>query len=125
MLITAPNASLVLAEWTDQGGGSDPPTYIAPLHIHHEDDEAWYVLDGALTVRVGDQDVEVAAGGGVIVPRGTPHTYWNPTPEPTRYLLVMTERINALIEALHAMREPEAEVGYVFAAHRSEFLGWP
>ena len=125
MLSRAPNASLVLAEWTDPGGGTDPPRYVAPLHIHQEDDEAWYVLEGALTVRVGDRDVEVTAGNGVIVPRGTSHTYWNPTPEPTRYLLVMTERINALIEALHSLREPEAEIGYVFAAHRSEYLGWP
>jgi mannose-6-phosphate isomerase-like protein (cupin superfamily) len=125
MLLSAPGAELVLAEWTDPGGGADPPRYIAPLHIHHEDDEAWYVLEGALTVRVGDENVHVSAGGGVIVPRGTPHTYWNPTPEPTRYLLVMTRRISALIDALHAMSEPEAEVVYVFTAHRSEYLGWP
>jgi mannose-6-phosphate isomerase-like protein (cupin superfamily) len=125
MLVTAPNASLVLAEWTDPGGGEDPPRYIAPLHVHHEDDEAWYVLEGALVVRVGDEDHHVPAGGAVIVPRGTPHTYWNPTPDPTRYLLVMTTRIAQLIDALHAMKDPAAEVGYVFTAHRSEFLGWP
>jgi uncharacterized RmlC-like cupin family protein len=124
-LIGAEGASLVLAEWTDPGGGTDPPTYVAPLHIHHEDDEAWYVLDGALAVRVGDEDVHVPAGGAVLVPKGTPHTYWNPTSEPTRYLLVMTQRIKALIDALHAMKEPAAEVAYVFAAHRSEYLGWP
>jgi mannose-6-phosphate isomerase-like protein (cupin superfamily) len=124
-LISAPDATLVLAEWTDPGGGTDPRRYIAPLHIHHEDDEAWYVLEGALAVRVGDADVHVPAGGAVLVPQGTPHTYWNPTGAPTRYLLVMTQRINALIEALHAMKEPAAEVASVFAAHRSEYLGWP
>ena len=73
-------ASIVVVEWTDPGGGSDPPRYIAPLHVHHDDDEAWYVLDGALRVRLGDDDVEVTAGGAVLVPRGTPHTYWNPRP---------------------------------------------
>jgi mannose-6-phosphate isomerase-like protein (cupin superfamily) len=124
-VLTAPNGSLALAEWTDPGGGDDPPRYIAPLHVHHEDDEAWYVLEGALVVRVGDEDHQVPAGGAVIVPRGTPHTYWNPTAEPTRYLLVMTTRIAQLIDALHAMKDPAAEVGYVFTAHRSEFLGWP
>jgi len=40
--------SLVLVEWRDPGGGTDPPRYIAPLHVHHEDDEAWYVLEGTL-----------------------------------------------------------------------------
>ena len=124
-VLSAPNAALVLAEWTDPGGGDEPPRYIAPLHVHHEDDEAWYVLEGALVVRVGDEDHHVPAGGAVIAPRGTPHTYWNPTAEPTRYLLVMTTRIAQLIDALHAMKDPAAEVGYVFTAHRSEFLGWP
>jgi mannose-6-phosphate isomerase-like protein (cupin superfamily) len=117
MLLTAPGAELVLAEWTSPGGEG----YIAPLHVHHDDDEAWYVLAGALTVRVGDDDVEVPAGSGVIVPRGTVHTYWNPTDEPTRYLLVMTRRIHELIEALHARGDVEA----TFREHGSEFLGWP
>ena len=124
-VLSAPDAPLVLAEWTDPGGGHDPPLYIAPLHVHHEDDEAWYVLEGELIVRAGDDDHHVTAGGAVIVPRGMPHTYWNPTPGPTRYLLVMTTRIAQLIDALHAMEDPAAEVGHVFTAHRSEYLGWP
>jgi mannose-6-phosphate isomerase-like protein (cupin superfamily) len=121
--IGSSTASLVIAEWTDPGGGSDPPRYIAPLHIHHDDDEAWYVLDGALGVRLADQEIEVTIGGAVLVPRGTPHTYWNARPEPTRYLLVMTPRIYDLIEALHegGDREPES----IFAAHRSTLIGWP
>ena len=124
--IRSDRASLVVVEWRDPGGGNDPPLYIAPLHIHHEDDEAWYVLDGALTVRVGERDVEVAAGGAVLVPRGTPHTYWNPHPTPTRYLLVMTARIKALIDALHALTARDrATLDATFREHMSEYLGWP
>ena len=125
-LIAAPGSQIVIAEWTDPGGGGEPPQYIAPLHVHHMDDEAWYVIDGALVVRSGDRDVDVPAGGGVIVPRGTPHTFWNPRAEPTRYLLVMTPRIRALIDALHATehRTPDA-VAVVFAEHESEYLGRP
>ena len=124
--IGAPGAALVLAEWRDAGGGSEPPLYIAPLHVHHEDDEAWYVLEGALTVRSGEQDVLVEAGGAILVPRGTPHTYWNPRPHPTRYLLVMTPRIAALIESLHALEPRNADtVAATFAGHASEYLGWP
>jgi hypothetical protein len=37
-------ASLVLAQVADPGGGTDPPSYIAPLHVHHAEDEAWYVM---------------------------------------------------------------------------------
>jgi Cupin domain len=70
-VIASPAASIVVAEWIDPGGGGDPPTYIAPLHVHHADDEAWYVIEGALRVRLEDDDVDVPAGGGVLVPRGT------------------------------------------------------
>ena len=124
--IRSDRASLVVVEWRDPGGGGDPPLYIAPLHVHHEDDEAWYVLDGALMVRVGDHDVEVPAGGAVLVPRGTPHTYWNPHPAPTRYVLVMTPRITSLIDALHALTaRDQATLEATFREHASEYLGWP
>lgn len=97
--------SFVIAEWRDPGGPSGPPRYIAPLHLHHNDDEAWYVLEGVLRVRVGDNDVEARAGSAVLVRRGTPHTYWNAGPGPLRYLLVMTPNIHKLIQAIHAMSE--------------------
>jgi mannose-6-phosphate isomerase-like protein (cupin superfamily) len=125
-VLAAEKASLVLVEWADKGGGGDPPNYIAPLHVHHEDDEAWYVIEGALRLRLGDDEVEVTAGGAVLAPRGTPHTYWNPTESPTRYLLAMTPRIKALIDDLHTLAQPNPDdVKAVFRRHSSEFLGWP
>ena len=36
----------VVAEWKDAGGPPGPPRWIAPLHLHRHDDEAWYVLEG-------------------------------------------------------------------------------
>ena len=60
------------------------------------------MLEGTLRVRVGDDQVEVPAGGAVIAPAGTAHTFWNPGPEPARYVLVMGVRTYALIQALHA-----------------------
>jgi mannose-6-phosphate isomerase-like protein (cupin superfamily) len=125
-VLAPPAAELVLAEWTDPGGGTDPPRYIAPLHVHHHDDEAWYVLEGALCIRAGDETVEAPAGSAVIVPCGTPHTYWNPRREPARYVLVMTAAIRALIDAIHALddRSPDS-LDAVFRAHDSEVLGWP
>jgi uncharacterized cupin superfamily protein len=98
---------------------------VAPLHVHHEDDEAWDVLAGELVVRSGERDHRLGAGGAVLVPRGVAHTYWNPTTEPTTYLLVMTRRIQALITALHSLDQPdERTVGAVFQAHASSYLGW-
>jgi len=115
--------SFVIAEWRDAGGPPGPPRFIAPLHLHNKDDEAWYVLEGTLCVRAGDKDVEAKAGSAVFVPRGTPHTYWNPGPGLLRYLLVMTPQIYELIQAIHAMKErTPAALQAVFRRYDSELL---
>ena len=101
--------SFAVAEWRDGDGPAGPPRWIAPLHLHRSDDEAWYVLEGRLSVRVGEEDVEVRAGAGVLVPRGVAHTYWNPGPEPVRYLLFMTPKILKLIQSIHALEDRSAE----------------
>jgi mannose-6-phosphate isomerase-like protein (cupin superfamily) len=115
--------AFVLAEWRDPGGPDGPPRLIAPLHVHHSDDEAWYVLEGRLRVQVGAQEVEAPTGAGVLVHRGTPHTYWNPDPGPARYLLIMTPRIYQLIEALHALHDRSpAALRAVFRHYDSDLL---
>jgi len=118
--------AFVIADWRDAGGHPSPPGepwLIAPLHLHRNDDEAWYVLEGRLCVQMGEEVVEASAGSAVFVPRGTPHTYWNPDEGPVRYLLVMTANIHALIQEIHALTErtPEA-VRAVFERHDSELL---
>jgi mannose-6-phosphate isomerase-like protein (cupin superfamily) len=114
-------ADFVIAEWKDDGGPAGPPRWIAPPHLHRNDDEAWYVLEGTLCVRVGKDVVEAKAGSAVFVPHGTVHTYWNPGPGLVRYLLVMTSNIYSLIQEIHAMtdRSPAA-LAAVFARHDSE-----
>lgn len=57
-----------------------------PLHIHHHEDEAWYVLDGRMTFYVGDAVLEAGAGAFVLAPRGIPHTFTVDV-EPTRVLV--------------------------------------
>ena len=113
----------VVAEWKDAGGTPDPPRLIAPLHVHHRDDEGWYVLEGTLCVRSGDEEIEAGAGAGVFVPRGKAHTYWNPRVEPARYLLIMTPNVFRLIQAIHAMEDRSpAALQALFAKHDSEIL---
>jgi mannose-6-phosphate isomerase-like protein (cupin superfamily) len=97
-----PDGSFVIAEWTDEGGPPDPPRLVAPLHIHHRDDEAWYVLEGTLRFRLRNEEIEAPAGSAVFGPRGVPHTFWNPNEKPARYLLVMTPNTFRLIEEIHA-----------------------
>jgi mannose-6-phosphate isomerase-like protein (cupin superfamily) len=123
LVIGGAGNSFVLAEWRDPGAPAGPPRWIAPLHAHLNDDEAWYVLEGKLCVKVGDETVEAGAGSAVMVPRGTPHTYWNPNAAPVRYLLVMTAKIYELIQAIHAAqdRSPESMRG-LFRRYDSELL---
>ncbi|HVX42479.1 MAG TPA: cupin domain-containing protein [Mycobacteriales bacterium] len=120
----APDGSkLVLAEWTIPGRSAGEPEWMAPLHVHHDDDEAWYVLEGVLRVRVGGTDHEVPAGGAVIGPHGIPHTFGNAGPEPARYLIIMSDRTSALLDELHSGRHFELdEMRALYAAYGCELL---
>ena len=110
--------SFVIADWSDPG--THPGRPIAGLHLHRCDDEASIVLEGELGFRVGDGERTVPAGGSLLVPRGTPHSYWNATSEPARYLLVMPPRIHRLSEALHSGRRED--FAQIFEEHDSELL---
>ena len=52
-----------------------PPLFGPPLHVHHAEDEAFYVLGGALHVVCGDQSFDAVPGSFVLLPRGIPHTF--------------------------------------------------
>ncbi len=52
-----------------------PPHDSVPLHRHVAMDESFYVIDGAISVTVGDDTHEVGAGGFVFLPRAVPHRY--------------------------------------------------
>ena len=114
-----PESDFVVVEWTDPG--QSEWEWIAPLHVHHADDEAWYVLEGVLRFRIGEETFEAGPDAGVFAPKGTPHAYGNAKRgQPARYLLVMTPRIQALIRALH---QPDADdYAVIFRAHDSELL---
>jgi mannose-6-phosphate isomerase-like protein (cupin superfamily) len=115
-------SGLVLAEWTAQGSAAEELLYQAPLHKHPED-EAWCVLEGTLRVRADQRVHEISAGGAVIVAGGTAHTFWNPRPDPARYLLIMGAHTFALIQAIHATddRSP-ARMRQLYATHGATLL---
>jgi quercetin dioxygenase-like cupin family protein len=49
--------------------------YGPPLHVHSREDEAIYVLEGQIRIRVGDDEVVAGPGAWVWQPRGVPHTF--------------------------------------------------
>jgi len=52
-----------------------PTGFATPRHVHHDADEAFYVLEGAMRGFCGDRTWRVTKGGFVWLPRGTPHGY--------------------------------------------------
>jgi mannose-6-phosphate isomerase-like protein (cupin superfamily) len=61
----------------------------APLHVHHTEDEGFYVLDGAVTMQVGEETVELGPGQHAHGPREVPHRF-TVGPEGAHMLWVLT-----------------------------------
>lgn len=100
--ISATGQSFDVHEWSGSG-----PDY---LHVHYADDEAWHVLEGRLTFRFRDRQVDAPAGTTVFVPAGVPHSYFEAQGS-TRYLIILTPRLRDLISALHkGPREKHNEI---------------
>ena len=113
------DGDFVIVEWSD--AGESEWDWIAPLHVHHDDDEAWYVLEGVLRFRIGDETFEAGPGGAVLARKGVPHAYGNARRGMfARYLLVMTPRIRDLVHALHA--PGASDYAAIFRAYGSELL---
>jgi len=108
---SASGISFAIHEWR----GSGPAT----LHVHHSDDEAWHVLEGALTFRYADRTETVGPGTTVFVPAGIPDTYM--AGGNARYLIVLTPRLSALIAALQADPDP-AHHREIYKRFNSELL---
>jgi quercetin dioxygenase-like cupin family protein len=68
-----------------------PPGALVPMHVHHEEDEAGYILSGELTWLMPDgSPVCAAAGSTVYSPRETPHAWRNDADDVVRMVFVAT-----------------------------------
>ncbi len=82
---------------SDQTGGAttvfettEMPGYKTNWHRHNQSEETFYVLEGVLTVKLGDQLYHLRAGSYVFIPRGTPHAQGNLTDMPVRFITTVT-----------------------------------
>jgi mannose-6-phosphate isomerase-like protein (cupin superfamily) len=91
-----PNRMTITARAEDTGGayalieaeapaGSGPP-----LHVHHDADEAFWILSGAMRVVCGDEQVVLGAGDYALLPRGVPHTFVVEGAAPARLLNLLS-----------------------------------
>ena len=95
----------VIEHRAPQGAGS-------PLHVHRNEDEWFYVTEGALTFWVGGRVIDAPAGSFVYGPRGVSHTFTVTSPE-GRFLLVAEPAgfegfMRALAEPAQALTLPPA-----------------
>ncbi len=70
-----------LMEVQNEPGGGSPP------HVHHGEDEFFYVIDGEVEITIGDQKVHGKPGSFVFAPRDIPHQFTITGSQPSRLLL--------------------------------------
>jgi len=64
-----------------------PPGLPVPRHVHHREDESWYVLDGEMTFTIGGRTIVAGPGSVVFGPRDEQHGFVVTSPHPARYLV--------------------------------------
>lgn len=69
---------------------TEMPGYKTTWHRHNHTEETFYILEGVLTIQVGDKIAEYSAGSYVLVPRATPHGQGNFGKTPCRMILTVT-----------------------------------
>ncbi|MCX2477264.1 cupin domain-containing protein [Pedobacter sp. MC2016-05] len=71
------------------------------LHIHHKDDEIFYVVSGEFLIQI-DKDISlIKEGDTVFIPRGTAHTFANPIVDNPGELLTIHQPISAELEKFY------------------------
>jgi len=65
-----------------------PPLADTPLHVHANEDEIFYPLEGEHIYQVGDEECRVGPGGMVFAPRGIPHSQRRAVPGEGRQLVL-------------------------------------
>lgn len=69
---------------------TEMPGYKTAWHQHNHCEEAFYVVEGVLTIKLIDKVYEMPAGSYILIPRGTPHGQGNFTKSPVRLLTTFT-----------------------------------
>ena len=82
-----------------------------PPHLHKELDELMYVVEGTASILIGDDIVEVQAGGWHLRPRLIKHTFWNASEKPLRFFdMYFNQPFEEYLERI--FHELTAENGY-------------
>jgi quercetin dioxygenase-like cupin family protein len=101
-----------------------------PLHIHHDAQELFCVIDGQVRFRCSDREVELGSGGTILIPRGAAHTFKGAGPGTARALVTLTpgRGVGFFREVDAAGLSPERDMDRILKIARQydlEFAGPP
>lgn len=103
--------AVIKATAADTGGQmtileiTEPADGHGPLHVHHTEDEGFWILEGSATFEIGDRTIEAGPGDYVFGPRHIPHRY-STGPDGCRMLFIFTP--GGFEELLRAVSRPAA-----------------
>lgn len=130
---------IVLARGDEPGEDYDlldftvPPGGGGPQHVHHDNDETFYVLEGELLLRIGGDQHRLTPGSYAFGPRGVPHGYRNTGDGPARMLVMfmpgnfvcMSEELAELGPLDPKVESDMEQMGPIFEKYGIEMTGPP
>jgi mannose-6-phosphate isomerase-like protein (cupin superfamily) len=123
---TASRGAYSLIEYSHAPGAPGPPP-----HLHREHEEAFFVIEGELTLAIGAASVTVRAGQAAVVPRGTIHQPSNTSGQPVRFVFLSSPPMDGFFTELGQLVErsggrPEAgELNRLGDRYDAIFTGLP
>ncbi|RYY71562.1 MAG: cupin domain-containing protein [Chitinophagaceae bacterium] len=117
------NGELAIFEQTSLSPGRG-----TPLHIHHDQDEIFYVVEGSYKFKVGDDIYDLSAGDSIFLPRKIPHA-WTQRSVKGKMLVTLQpagklENFFVMMAAMDHTPTPE-EIANVFAVNEMQVVGPP
>ena len=114
----------------------EPRGGATPVHIHHNEDETFYILEGEVTMFVGDERIDLEAGDYLFAPRGIAHSYVVRSERARMLVTLSPSGVEELFISLgvpvtgaepptDAVMPPMDELVRLFAGHGVEILGPP
>jgi quercetin dioxygenase-like cupin family protein len=115
-----------LIEYSHAAGAAGPPA-----HVHRQHEEAFYVIDGELTLAIGATTITVRAGESAVVPRGAVHRPSNASGRPVRFVFLSSPPMDDFFAELGELvtrcggEPPAAELLQLGDRHDSVFADLP
>lgn len=100
-----------------------------PRHVHHQQDEWFYVLQGKYRVEIGEERFELGPGDSILAPREVPHV-WAHTGEGVGRLIIAFQPAGLMESFLAKLAQfgsapPQEELRRLFTEHGMTILGPP